>query len=94
MTRIVPDDWLFTRGPESVRMVREYGSTRSCRLFVYGPGTEILIYDFSDLAECLKRQAEIDHQLLADGFDLDRLCSDRRAGYGIWSGADHRRAPH
>ena len=94
MTHVQPADWLFTRGPQSVRIVREQGSNSSLRLFVYGPGTKIVTHDFSDVAECMKRQAEIEHQLLGAGFHLLRLSSDRREKYGIWSGPDHRRTPN
>ena len=93
MTRILREDWLFTRGPQSVRVVRECCSNSSCRLVVYGPGTELLTYDFSGLAECMKRQSEVDLQLLGAGFHLARLRPDRRAGHGNWSGPDHRRVP-
>ena len=86
------DDELFTRGPQTVRMVREFGSSGSCRLLVYGPGTEIVIYDFSDVADCMKRQAEIEYRLIGGGYDRDRRSSNRRYEYGIWSGADQRRS--
>lgn len=37
-----------------------------CRLSVFRPGTEVLIREFADLAECMKRQAEIEQRLLAE----------------------------
>ena len=94
MTRIAPENWLFTRGPQSVRLVRETGSNSSFRLFVYGPGTEVVTHDFDNIAECLKRQAEIEHRLMVVGYELAQLSSDRRDKDGIWGGPDHRRAPN
>jgi len=93
MPQLPPEDWLFTRGSESIRLVREKGPNGSCRLIVYGPGTEVVTHDFIDLAECMKRQSEIEHELLAGGYHLAQLSAGRR-DYGIWSGPDHRRAPN
>jgi hypothetical protein len=90
MTGIPPECWLFTRGPQSVRLVREENS-KGCRLFLYGPGTKIVTYDFSDVTECMKGQAEIEQTLLAEGYQLAQLPSDRRGEHGTWSGPDHRR---
>jgi hypothetical protein len=75
-----------------VRLVREETS-ESCRLVVHGPDTEIAIYAFSNLAECIKRQAEIEGSLQAAGYQLDTTCSDRRWKRRIWRNGDHRRVP-
>ena len=92
MRGMASEGCLFTRGPQSVRLVREDGSNGSLRLFVYGPGTEVVTHDFRDVAECMKRQAEIEAQLLAAGYQLTQSSSDRRVDHGTWSGSDHRRA--
>lgn len=91
MTEILETGWLFTRGSESVRLVRQENS-KGCRLSRYGPGTEIVTYEFADLSECMKRQAEIEQTLLAGGYQLAQLPSDRRGENGTWHGPDHRRA--
>lgn len=92
MKQISADGWLFTRGPQSVRLVRQDGLNGSLRLFVYGPGSDFVTHDFRDVAECMRQQAEIEGQLLATGYHVIQLSSDRRVEHGTWSGSDHRRA--
>lgn len=82
--------WLFMRGSESVRLVREENS-KGCRLSLYGPGTEVVTHEFRDVTECMHRQAEIERNLLAAGYQLVQPSSDRRRDHGIWQGPDHRR---
>ena len=91
MTGIPEAGWLFTRGSESVRLVRAEDS-KGCHLFLYGPGTEVVTHEFADVTECMKRQAEIEQNLLAAGYQLAQPSSDRRSEPGIWRGSDHRRA--
>src|SRR5437016_2313656 len=58
------ETWRYTRGSQSVRLVR-HGTADGCeRLVVYGPGTEVSTYQFANVAECMKRQAEIENNLL------------------------------
>jgi hypothetical protein len=85
--------WLFTRGSESVRLVREEDAS-GCRLSVYGPGTDVATHEFADVAHCMKRQAAIENDLLAEGYHLAGPLSERRADDGMWHAADHRRAAH
>ena len=56
--------------------MREEDSKR-CRLFLYGPDTEVVTYEFADVTECMKRQAEIERALLAEDISL---CSRRQIG--------------
>ena len=91
MTEIPDAGWLFTRGSESIRLVREENS-KGCRLFLYGPGTEVATHEFADVTECIRRQAEIEQSLLAAGYQLAQSPSDRRSEHGTWRGPDHRRA--
>ena len=91
MTEIYESVWLFTRGPQSVRLVREENS-KGCRLFLYGPGTEVVTHEFAELTECMKRQAEIEQSLQAAGYQLAQPASDRRGEHATWQGPDHRRA--
>jgi hypothetical protein len=74
-----------------VRLVREENSKGCLRLFVYGPGTDVATYEFADVTECMKRQAEIEQNLLAAGYQFVQPSSDRRNEDGIWRGLDHRR---
>jgi hypothetical protein len=77
MTGIPPECWLFTRGTQSVRLVREEDSA-GCKLFLYGPDTEVVTCEFADVTACMKRQAEIEQTLLAEGYQLAQPSSDRR----------------
>ena len=78
VTGIPPDCWLFTRGRQSVRLVREEDSKR-CKLFLYGPDAEVVTYEFADVTECMKRQAEIERTLLAEGYQLAQPWPERRS---------------
>lgn len=91
MSTIQRDAWLFTRGSDSVRLVREEDS-KGCRLLLYGPGIEVVTHVFSDVTECMKRQAEIEQNLLAEGYQFARPSSDRRRGPRTERVPDHRRA--
>jgi hypothetical protein len=85
----VPHTWLFTRGSDSVRILREM---RPCRLRMYGPGAETVTVECADLGECIQRQGEIERNLLTAGFRRLHLpWRDRRTGHGTWSGTEHRR---
>src|SRR5258705_13750686 len=90
MTAIREAEWLFTRGSQSVRLVREENS-KGCRLFLYGPRTEVATHEFTDVTECMKRQAEIEQNLLAEGYQVAQSPSDRRSDHRTWHGLDHRR---
>ena len=90
MIRRPETSWLFTRGSQSVRLVREENS-KGCRLFLYGPGTEVVTHEFADVTECVKRQAEIEQNLLATGYHLVQRSADRRSEHGVWHGSDRRR---
>jgi hypothetical protein len=90
MTSIPEAGWLFTRGSESVRLVREENS-KACRLFLYRPGTDVVIHEFADVTECMKRQAEIEQHLLAAGYHFAQPSGDRRSEPGTWHRPDRRR---
>jgi hypothetical protein len=78
------------RGAQSVLLVREQDSTR-WRLSVFGPGTEVTVREFDELADCMKRQAEVEQSLMAEGYHIAQVPSDRRSEYGSWHGSDQRR---
>jgi hypothetical protein len=85
------EGWLFTRGLQSVRLVREE-NPRGCRLYLYGPGTDVVAHEFADVVECMKRQAQIEQSLLAEGYQLAQASADRRGEHETWRRPDHRRA--
>jgi hypothetical protein len=74
-----------------VRLVREENA-EGCQVVVYGPEAEMAVYAFRNVAECMKRQAEIDRSLQAAGYQLVVTSPDRRSDHGIWRGSDDRRA--
>ena len=74
-----------------MRLVREEHA-QGCHLVVHGPDSEMAVYAFGNVAECMKRQAEIERGLQAAGYQLDTTSSNRRRTRAIWHGADHRRA--
>jgi hypothetical protein len=39
----------------------------------------------------MKRQAEIEQNLLAEGYQVAQSSSDRRSDHSTWHGLDHRR---
>jgi hypothetical protein len=91
MTGVRESGWLYTRGMQSVRLVREETSS-GCHLFVYGPGTDVVTHEFANVAECMKGQAEIEQGLLTSGYQLAQLASDRRSETRTWQGSNQRRA--
>ena len=71
--------WLFTRGPESVRIVRAAKRNGPVHLHVRGPGTAAQSHSFDDVMECMQFQAELERRLVAQGFALEVFTSDRRS---------------
>ena len=80
--------WLFTRGSESVRIVRVGQANGTQRLLVHGPGTETAVHTMDDAMDCVRYQSELERRLVMKGFRLERFASgDRRRG------SDRRSAP-
>jgi hypothetical protein len=77
MTGIPESRWLYTRGAQSVRLLREE-TPDGCRVFLHGPATDVTTHDFANIADCMKWQAQIELGLLASGYQLARSSSDRR----------------
>jgi DNA-binding response OmpR family regulator len=71
-------EWLFARGRQSVLVSRTAHPGPGGQLFVLGPGHSRRVYDCIDLNECISRQAEIERELVAQGYQL--LARDRRSG--------------
>ena len=78
---------LFTRGPESVRIVRISQAAGRQRLVVEGPGDEILVHQLDDVMGCAQHEAELERRLVAKGFRLERFTAGNRR-----RGADRRAA--
>ena len=83
--------WLFTRGPQSVRMVREVMPTGVVYLTLSGPDGATWMYVGTSVA-CEKYQSGLQDSLTAEGF-LPSDISDRRKRDRIsfWPGIDPRR---
>lgn len=82
--------WLFFRGEESIRVVREPGAFV---LRVEGPGYEREVHKFKSEAEVGEFQGDYEARLLADGWVL-AASQERRAGRegsGAYSGPDRRK---
>jgi hypothetical protein len=88
--------WLFTRGSESVRIVRAAGRAGVMHLLVQGPGEATDSREFTSVLACMKYQADMERRLVADGFTLERFTSDRRAADAGQTQAvrERRRLPH
>jgi hypothetical protein len=92
MTEPPESAWLFTRGSQSVRLVRYEQSGGHVRLLVYGPADTESSYEFGDIAECMKRQTDIEQTLLAEGYQLAARAAERRGTRRVWFGPDRRRS--
>ena len=83
--------WLFTRGDESVRIVRVMIAGPQCRLLVNGPGSAHYSEEFADPASCALQQAEIERRLVAAGYRLHGFNDDRRVHDDLPPGIRDRR---
>lgn len=73
--------WLFSRGDQSVRIVRVVEGGRPSRLLVYGPGTAEAVFEEDDVIGITSRQAAIERTLIAEGYQLVQLfLAERRSG--------------
>jgi len=69
--------WLFTRGPESVR-IEATAAEAGGRLTVKGPRTNRAAYDFPDVLQLIEHQTQLEAQLVASGYVLEQFTSERR----------------
>jgi hypothetical protein len=79
MTGLVETIWLFIRDAESVRVIRAATPEGRARLLVYGPGNKQATHEFQDGVTCTHMEAELERQLVADGYTLEQF-TDRRGG--------------
>jgi hypothetical protein len=95
MVAIVETIWLFVRGFESVRVIREATPEGGVRLLTYGPGNSQDVHEFEDPITCSTQQSEMERRLVAEGFALAEF-DDRRSGEerrSVPRGPDRRRFP-
>jgi hypothetical protein len=86
MTGLVETIWLFVRGEQSVRVIRAATPEGRARLLIYGPGNTQSTQEFQDGVTCAHREAEMERELIAEGYTLEQF-TDRRGGL------DRRSAP-
>ena len=89
---------LFTRGRDSVRLVRRGRPGGPIRLFVLGPGPTSSVYDCLDAIDCVNYQSRIESALVGEGYQLASFSeANRRSGSerrNSGRGHDHRRDLH
>jgi hypothetical protein len=95
MIGLIRTAMLFTRGMESVRLLRTTRADGPARLLVDGPGHAQAAHVLDNVLDCLWQQTDIEHSLVAEGFRPSpkverRSGRDRRAER---RGSDRRRSP-
>jgi hypothetical protein len=95
MIGLVQTAWLFTRGTQSIRIVRVARTDGPVRLLINGPGAAESTYDAEDAIDAVRYQLHLERGLVAEGYQLASFRSaDRRSGHdrrGASRGADRRR---
>lgn len=88
---------LFTRGSQSVRIVRITRPNGAQQLLVSGPGAESSVHEAEDPIFCVRYQADLERRLVSEGYQLASFMSaERRSGVDRrstdrGSGSDRRR---
>ena len=72
--------WLFTRGQESVRIIRTASRAGVTHLLIQGPGESCDRHEFADVVSCMNFQADLERRLVSAGYALEHFTSDRRSG--------------
>jgi hypothetical protein len=85
---LVQSAWLFTRGSDSVRMVRVTHPKQPTRLLVNGPGEEAMVHVVDEPMDVARLQSELERRLVIRGYHLAQFMSGERR-----SGRDRRLAP-
>ena len=80
MIASVETAWLFTRGAESVRIIRAVSPDGELRLIVNGPGDASEVHVFDDVLACVSHQSDLERRLVAQGYSLERFTTERRSG--------------
>jgi hypothetical protein len=71
------NSWLFTRGQESICIVRVTLAYGRMRLLIRGPGYVVTDLHFPNLAACSAHQQEFEDRMTYEGF---KPTPDRRTG--------------
>lgn len=79
-SQLIDTAWLFTRGEQSVRMLRVSDTVGRMHVIVHGPGAAAMGHHSDDLMESMLYQANLSRDLLRQGFQLNEATSDRRKG--------------
>jgi hypothetical protein len=69
--------WLYTKGPESVRM-EALRHRDSFELSISGPGKKRTVLEFGDSAALTVYQTEYESRLVTEGYTLEQYISERR----------------
>jgi hypothetical protein len=85
---LVQTAWLFTRGSQSVRIVRVTRSDGAQHILVNGPGPETKVHEAEDPIFCVRFQADLERRLVSQGYQLASFLSAERR-----TGRDRRGAP-
>lgn len=67
--------WLYVRGSQSIRMVVEDNA-----LLVYGPGDVFRRTEHGDLVAAMLEHSNREQDLVADGWLLEEMTTERRSG--------------
>jgi hypothetical protein len=65
--------WVFSRGAESVQVARLAAADGSWLLLITGPSPQHRVEQCEDLLASVHQQAELERQLIEDGFRLQRF---------------------
>ena len=85
---LVQTGWLFTRGSQSVRMVRVTAPNQPTRLLVNGPGSETVVHVIDEPMDVVRLQSELERRLVLQGYHLATFHPGERR-----SGRDRRGSP-
>jgi hypothetical protein len=88
MIGLVETAWLFTRGPQSVRIIRVTRPSGVVRLLIQGPGPISSTHEIDDTIEAVRYPSQLERSLVAEGYQLALFRSAERR-----SGLDRRATP-
>jgi hypothetical protein len=75
---VVEAAWLFTRGSESVRIVRTATRGGTVHLHIHGPGSATESHTYPDAIECMQQQSELRFTTDRREHPADRRAATRR----------------
>lgn len=86
--------WLFVCGQQSVRLIRRVMQDGTRAIVIEGPHDFEEQHTFTDIVSCVSAQIRIEQRLVAQGYSLERMTSERRRAVDrrVVSRTDRRRA--